>query len=122
MIKFAKQSRRPLTLQAHKPIPIPSVIPHFNTAYSGRKDFSKTSRDDDKEGAKLRAQYKQERKGAIRELRKDNKFLASEQAKRQEEKDRSYNERMKKVEGSIQVERHEEKMMEREKKREKKRR
>ena len=39
------------------------------------------------EAAKLKAQYKQERKGAIRELRKDARFLASEQQKKQKEKE-----------------------------------
>lgn len=73
------------------------------------------------EAAKLRSQYKQERKGAIRELRKDAKFLAAEQQKVQKEKDRSYNERMRRVMGSIESERAEEKAMEKEKLREKKR-
>lgn len=73
------------------------------------------------EAAKLRSQYKQERKGAIRELRKDARFLAGVEQEKQREKDRAYNERMKRVFGSIEGERAEEKAMEREKNREKRR-
>lgn len=73
------------------------------------------------EAAKLRKQYKEERKGAIRELRKDARFLASVEQKKQQEKDQAYNMRMKRVFGSIESERAEEKAMEREKAREKRR-
>ncbi len=69
----------------------------------------------------MRAQFKQERKGAIRELRKDARFLANVEQKKQIEKDRAYNERMKRVVGSIESERAEERKMEREKSREKRR-
>jgi nucleolar protein 14 len=60
-------------------------------------------------------------KGAIRELRKDARFLAGVEQEKQREKDRSYHERMKKVFGTIEVERAEEKALEREKAREKRR-
>ena len=69
----------------------------------------------------MRAQFKQERKGAIRELRKDARFLANVEQKKEIEKDRAYNERMKRVVGSIESERAEEKRMEREKSKEKRR-
>ena len=78
--------------------------------------------DDERAAAsKLRYQYKQERKGAIRELRKDARFLAAEQQKKQKEKDRTYNDRMKRVFGSLESERAEEKAAEREKQRDKRR-
>ena len=114
LLKFAAQSRRPLCLQAHKPIPIPTYIPKFEQTSSNYL----RNRDPDherNEAAKLRAQVKQERKGAIRELRKDARFLAAEQQRKQKEKDKSYNGRMKRVFGSIESERAEEKAMEREK-------
>ena len=120
MLKFSRQARRPLTLQSHKPIPIPTYVPKFEQSSS---NYLK-NRDPDherNEAAKLRRQYKQERKGAIRELRKDARFLAAEQQKQQKEKDRAYNDRMKRVFGSLESERAEEKAMEREKMKEKKR-
>ena len=114
------QGCRPLRLQAHKPIPIPTYVPKFEQTSSNYL----RNRDPDherNEAAKLRAQLKQERKGAIRELRKDARFLAAEQQKKQKAKDQAYGERMKRVFGSIESERAEEKAMEREKMKEKKR-
>ncbi|EPQ58971.1 Nop14-like protein [Gloeophyllum trabeum ATCC 11539] len=120
LLKFARQARRPLQLQAHKPIPIPSYIPKFESSSSNYL----RNRDPDherNEAAKLRRQYKQEKKGALRELRKDTRFLAEVQQKEQMEKDKRYNDRMKRVFGSIESERAEQKAMEREKAKEKKR-
>jgi len=120
LLKFSIQARRPLALQAHKPIPIPTYIPKFestSSSYLRRQDPDHERN----EASKLRHQYKQERKGAIRELRKDSRFLAAVEQKKQSEKDRAYKDSMKKVFGSIEGERAEQKAMEREKSREKKR-
>jgi len=120
LLEFSRQARRPLSLQAHKPIPIPSYNPKFESTSSTYL----RARDPDherQEAAKLRKQYKEERKGAIRELRKDARFLAGVEQEKHLERDRSYRERMKKVFGSIEVERAEEKELEREKAREKRR-
>lgn len=119
MLNLAITSRQPLTLQSHKPVPIASHAPRFEDDFAPGKRYDP---DTERNAAnKLKAQYKKERKGAIRELRKDNRFLAGEKAREQAEKDRSYNARMRKVEGSIHMERAEEKAMEREKAREKRR-
>lgn len=120
LLKFSRQARQPLRLQAHKPIPIPSYVPKFETTTSNYLRRQDPDRDRN-EAAKLRNQYKQERKGAIRELRKDAKFLAGVEQQKQKEKDRAYHERMKRVFGSIEGERAEEKAMEREKAKAKKR-
>lgn len=120
LLKFSRQARQPLRLQAHKPIPIPTYIPKFETTSSNY--LRRQDPDHEKnEAAKLRNQYKQEKKGAIRELRKDARFLAGVEQKKQIEKDRAYNERMKRVFGSIEGERAEQKAMEREKSKEKRR-
>lgn len=110
-LAHAKASRQPLTMQAHKPIPIASFAPRFERDFAPGRHY-----DPDVErnaSSKLKSLYKKERKGAIRELRKDNKFLAGEKAREQEEKDKSYNVKMRKVEGEINMERAEEKAMER---------
>ncbi|QRV72379.1 nucleolar complex protein 14 [Ceratobasidium sp. AG-Ba] len=119
LLKHSLAARKPLRLQAHKPIPIATYVPQFDAQYTGRRP-----RDPDQEraaSAKLRAEYRKERKGALRELRKDNRFLAAERAKRQEEVDSAYRQRMAKVLGEMHGERAEQKQMEREKQREKKR-
>lgn len=120
MLKFSGQARRPLKLQAHKPIPIPTYIPKFEHTSS---NFLR-NRDPDherNEAAKLQRQYKQEKKGAVRELRKDARFLAAEQRKKQKDKDKEYNEHMNKAFSSLESERAEQKAMDREKAKEKKR-
>ncbi len=120
LLKFAKEARRPLALQAHKPIPIPSYIPKFEATSSNymRKRDPDYERN---ETAKLRYQLKQEKKGAIRELRKDARFLATVEQKKQLDKDKEYGEKLKKAFTSIESERAEQKAMEREKAREKRR-
>ncbi|KIJ56486.1 hypothetical protein M422DRAFT_150207 [Sphaerobolus stellatus SS14] len=120
LLKFANQSRKPLRLQAHKPIAIPSYVPKFGSTTSNYLRYQ----DPDHERAqlsKLRNQVKQERKGAIRELRKDARFLASVQQKKDIEASQAYNDRMKKVFSSLEGERAEQKAMDREKARDKKR-
>ncbi|WVQ78276.1 hypothetical protein IAT38_000361 [Cryptococcus sp. DSM 104549] len=119
-LTHALTARKPLTLQAHKPIPIASFAPRFEENFAPDRHY-----DPDVERnatQKLKALYKKEKKGAMRELRKDNKFLAGERAKEQREKDAAYSAKMRKVEGSVHEERAEEKQMEKEKQREKKRR
>lgn len=120
MLKFAQQSRRPLLLQGHKPIPIPTYIPKFeqtSSSYLRRHDPDRERN----EASKLRYQLKQEKRGAIRELRKDAKFIAAVEHQKQREKDRAYNERMKRVFGSLEGERAEQKALERDKVKEKRR-
>lgn len=115
------QARQPLLLQAHKPIPIATYVPQFEM--SGASSYLKR-RDPDSERAaasKLRREYKQEKKGAMRELRKDTRFLAGVQQREQAEKDRGYEERMRRVAGSLEGERAEEKRMEKDKMKMKKR-
>lgn len=120
MLKFAQQSRTSLTLQLHKPIAIPSYVPKFD---SNASNYLR-NRDPDyerNEASKLKRQYKQEKKGAIRELRKDAKFLAGVQQKEQQEKDKGYTERIRKAVASIDPERAEEKALLREKAKDKRR-
>ncbi|KAG1835751.1 Nop14-like protein [Suillus variegatus] len=120
LLKFARQARRPLLLQAHKPIPIPTYIPKFeprSSSYLRRQDPDHERN----EASKLRYQVKQEKKGAIRELRKDAKFLAAVEHKQQAEKDRAYKDRMNKAFSVLEGERAEQKAMDREKAKEKRR-
>ncbi|KAG2013183.1 nucleolar protein 14 [Coprinopsis cinerea AmutBmut pab1-1] len=120
LLKFAHEGRQPLRLQAHKPIPIATYVPKFDSTTSNY--LRQRDPDHEKnEAAKLRNQYKQERKGAIRELRKDARFLAGVEQQKQIEKDRAYNERMKRVFSSIEPERAEQKAAEKAKAREKRR-
>ncbi len=119
MLKHAHASRRPLSMQAHKPIPIASYAPKFDDDFAPGRHYDPDA--ERNSTAKVRAGYKKERKGAIRELRKDNRFLAGEKAREQQAKDSAYVSKMRRVEGDINMERAEEKEMQREKAREKRR-
>ncbi|CAM6038551.1 unnamed protein product [Sphagnum compactum] len=91
-----EQLRQPLHMRVSKPVPIKQFNPRFEANYVQGRDY-----DLDRERAekkKLVWQLKREAKGAVRELRKDNHFLAKEKAKErslaEEERDKKYCEAM----------------------------
>lgn len=89
----ASLSREHLTLQARKPEAIKTFEPKFEEHYEVRSRRGAGNKASN-EKQKLRYKYKKEFKGAIREIRKDNKFLAKQKLQEQLEKDA---ERMRKV-------------------------
>ncbi|TIC41934.1 Nop14-like protein [Wallemia mellicola] len=106
-VKFAKQARRPLRMQQHKQIAISSLIPKFEENYNADKRY-----DPDRERAassKLKAEVKAERKGALRELRKDAKFIAAHKQQKRIEELGKYEDTMRKKVDRIGDERYEEK-------------
>lgn len=86
-------TRKHLTLQARKPEAIKTFEPKFEEHYEVRSRRG-TGNKTGNERQKLRYKYKKEFKGALREIRKDNQFLAKQKLKEQLEKDA---ERMRKV-------------------------
>ncbi|KAK2610920.1 hypothetical protein N8I77_004308 [Diaporthe amygdali] len=101
-LKVATLSRRPLELHHHKPLAIKTFIPKFEDGFDPEKHY-----DPDRERAemaKLRAEHKKERKGAMRELRKDANFLAREKLRLKKEKDAAYEKKYKKLVAEIQGE------------------
>lgn len=114
-IKFCKEkrSKTPLRMQQHRPIPIAQHLPKFEKAYSMDRHY-----DPDHERSqqhKLESQLKKEKKGALRELRKDNQFIAREKAKERKQKDEDYNKMVKGVMTLLEGEQSELKRLEREK-------
>merc|ERR1712098_923777 len=72
-------ARRPLELHHHKPLAIKTSIPKFEDNFNPERHY-----DPDRERtelAKLKKEHKRERKGPIRELRKDSRILASSSLK-----------------------------------------
>lgn len=92
MLKLSLSTRTPLALQQHKPIPIATYIPKFDEGYNPNRRFDPDT--ERAEQSKIKALYKKEKKGAIRELRKDNRFLAAEEVKRKAEDDAVYNKKV----------------------------
>lgn len=114
-IKFCieKRTKTPLRMQQHRPIPIAQHLPKFEKAYSMDKHY-----DPDHERSqmhKLESQIKKEKKGALRELRKDNQFIAREKVKERKHKDDEYNKMVKGVMNILEGEQSEMKRLEREK-------
>jgi nucleolar protein 14 len=98
----ARMRRRPQLLHNHRPLPIKSSIPKFEESFDPNKHY-----DPDKErseAAKLAKEYRREKKGAMRELRKDANFIARESLREKKEKDRAYETKYKRLVAEIQGE------------------
>lgn len=108
-------TRRPLLLHNHRPLAIKQSIPKFEEDFNPDKHYDPNRERADL--AKLRAEHKRERKGAMRELRKDANFVAREQLKEKKEKDAAYEKKYRRLIAEIQGEEgREAKAYEREKK------
>lgn len=98
----AIESRLPLVLHNHRPRAIKTSIPAFIEDYNPDRHY-----DPDEQRAqlsKLKAEHKKERKGAMRELRKDANFMAREQLREKKEKDAAYDKKFKRLVAEIQGE------------------
>ncbi|KYK58227.1 nucleolar protein [Drechmeria coniospora] len=102
MMRLGQLSRRPLELHHHRPLAIKSFIPKFEETFDPDKHY-----DPDRERAelaKLKAEHKKERKGAMRELRKDANFMAREKLRIKKAKDEAYEQKYKRLVAEIQSE------------------
>ncbi|KAJ5166562.1 uncharacterized protein N7482_005343 [Penicillium canariense] len=101
-LAHARLARRPLLLHSHRPLAIKSAIPKFEENFNPDKHY-----DPDRERAesnRLKAEYKREKKGAMRELRKDASFVAREKLREKKERDAEYEKKYKKLIAEIQSE------------------
>lgn len=101
-LKVAILSRRPLELHHHRPLAIKTYIPKFENDFDPDKHYDPNQ--ERAELAKLKAEHKKERKGAMRELRKDAHFLAREKLRLKKEKDAAYEKKYKRLVAEIQGE------------------
>ena len=95
-------SRRPLELHHHRPLAIKTAIPKFEESYSLDKHYDPDR--ERSERSKLRAEHKRERKGAMRELRKDSNFIARESLREKKERDKEYEKKYRRLVAEIQGE------------------
>ncbi|CAJ2501805.1 Uu.00g046580.m01.CDS01 [Anthostomella pinea] len=102
MLRMARMARRPLELHHHRPLAIKTAIPKFEESYDPKKHYDGDR--DRAELSKLKAEHKKERKGAMRELRKDASFMAREQLKVKKAKDAAYEKKYKRLVAEIQGE------------------
>lgn len=102
MVTVASLARRPLELHHHRPLAIKTFIPKFEETFDPDKHY-----DPDRERAelaKLKKEHKKERKGAMRELRKDANFMARENLRVKKAKDEAYEKKYKRLVAEIQSE------------------
>ncbi|KUJ22845.1 Nop14-like protein [Mollisia scopiformis] len=102
LLTQAHLSRRPLELHHHRPLAIKTFIPKFEESFNPERHY-----DPDKtrtETAKLKKEHKRERKGAIRELRKDANIMAIQSLKEKKERDAAYEKKYKRLVAEIQGE------------------
>lgn len=102
MLRISQISRRPLELHHHRPLAIKTFIPKFEETFDPSKHY-----DPDRERAelaKLKKEHKRERKGAMRELRKDANFMARENLRVKKAKDEAYEKKYKRLVAEIQSE------------------
>lgn len=95
-------TRKPLRLHNHRPLAIKTSIPKFEESYNPDKHYDPDR--DRAEMSKLKAEHKRERKGAMRELRKDANFIARETLKEKKERDSAYEKKYKRLITEIQGE------------------
>ncbi|KAL2136047.1 hypothetical protein VTI74DRAFT_5783 [Chaetomium olivicolor] len=102
LLQLARLSRRPLELHHHRPLAIRTYVPKFEDSFDPDKHY-----DPDRERAelaKLKAEHKRERKGALRELRKDAAFMQRENLRIKKERDAAYEKKYKRLVAEIQGE------------------
>ncbi|KAH8890955.1 Nop14-like protein [Thozetella sp. PMI_491] len=102
LLKMAHLQRRPLELHHHKPLPIRTYIPKFEDSFDPNKHYDPDR--DRAELAKLKAEHKRERKGAMRELRNDARFIQREQLRQKKVRDAAYEKKFKRIVAEIQNE------------------
>ncbi|KAL4996534.1 nucleolar protein 14 [Aspergillus recurvatus] len=98
----SRLTRRPLLLHNHRPLAVKTAIPKFEDSFNPDKHY-----DPNRERAevnRLKAEYKRERKGAMRELRKDANFIAREKLREKKEKDAEYERKYRRLVAEVQNE------------------
>lgn len=95
-------NRRPLLLHTHRPLAIKTAIPRFEEDFNPDKHYDPNR--ERAESNRLQKEYKRERKGAIRELRKDTQFVAREQLRDKRERDAEYEKKYRRLVSEVQNE------------------
>ncbi|OJD32908.1 uncharacterized protein BKCO1_3500083 [Diplodia corticola] len=98
----ARQRRRPQELHHWRPQPIKSSVPKFEDGFNPDKHYDPDM--ERREAAKLKAEYRREKKGAMRELRKDASFIGREKLREKKERDAAYEAKYKRLVAEIQGE------------------
>lgn len=99
--RIASKERVPLTLQAHRPLSIPTFAPKFEENYNPDKKYYDPDRTR-QDIRKLQHQLKDERKQTLRDLRNESRFEAREQIKTKTQEYKDYHAKMARIINTIQ--------------------
>ncbi|KAI5298863.1 Aminolevulinate dehydratase [Ascosphaera pollenicola] len=102
VLKQSDSTRRPLLLHYHRPLAIKTAVPKFEESFNPDRHY-----DPDRERAelnKLKKEHKREKKGALRELRKDANFIARESLREKRERDEQYQRKYRRLIAEVQGE------------------
>lgn len=97
------KSRKPLTLQLHRQLAIPTLTPKFEENFNPDKKSYDPNRDR-QELNKMRAQIKKERKSTMKDLRKQAKFSARQQVEEKKAMYGDYHKKMASIVNTISTE------------------
>ncbi|KAK3113357.1 nucleolar complex protein 14, partial [Teratosphaeriaceae sp. CCFEE 6253] len=95
LLHQAHQKRRPLELHHHRPQSIRTSIPKFEEGFNPDKHYDPDR--ERSEARKLRQEVRREKKGAVRELRRDGAFVAREGLREKRERDEAFVRRERRV-------------------------
>ena len=101
-IRQAILARRPLELHHHRPLAIRASIPKFEEGFHPDKHYDPDAAR--REAQRLKQEYRREKKGAVRELRKDASFVARETLREKREKDAEYERKYRRLVAEVQGE------------------
>uniref|UniRef100_A0A0L0NQA2 Nucleolar complex protein 14 n=1 Tax=Candidozyma auris TaxID=498019 RepID=A0A0L0NQA2_CANAR len=97
------KSRKPLTLQEHRQLAIKTFAPKFEENFNPDKKLYDENRDR-QELNKIKAQIKKEKKGALKDLRKQTRFVARQQISEKKEMYSAYHRKMANIVNTISTE------------------
>ncbi|TPX35308.1 hypothetical protein SmJEL517_g02315 [Synchytrium microbalum] len=98
-IEKAVASREPLKFKSRKPVAIPTFMPKFEEGYSLDRRYNPERAFVEKK--KLEFLHRKEFRGAVRELKKDAAFIATESLRAKKEASEVYNAKMKRIMGQL---------------------
>lgn len=101
--RIAKDERKPLLLQHHRPLAIPTFAPKFEENYNPDKKYYDPNRTR-QEINKLRHQLKEERKQDMRALRREAEFEGREQVDAKKKAAAEYHAKMARIMDQVQTE------------------
>lgn len=97
------KSRKPLTLQEHRQLAIKTFAPKFEENFNPDKKLYDENRDR-QELNKMKAQIKKEKKGALKDLRKQTRFSARQQISEKKDMYANYHKKMANIVNTISTE------------------